>query len=399
MRAVVGARFGVRRSAAALLVALLLITVGGGLSAGGRTGVGRTSVGRGTAGRTAVAATEAVRPPSGVTRSHSAASLAADRTGGAERAAMGHGKAARTTRTVIRRPSPGYGHRRPHGADLTLVPKGWTISSDSLRAGGIERSYLMIRPPARVAGPLPVVVVLPGRSLDPDEMERMSGLIPIVGRAIMIFPAGYDRSWNAGGCCGVAQRVDLNDVAFLNEVIHRVLATQTDASAHDVYLLGFSNGGRMAYRMACADPDTFAGVAAVEAVPVYHCAHLDPTPLAIVAQSGDPLLTIPTHGPPKTMQGYLEPTVGATVQRYRTLEGCAQDSSLTTVGLARVTIFAHCDNTGRLEYILYRGGAHDWPGGGGPTPSAGQMIWSFLHHGGLPVLAHAGVRPGHHPVA
>jgi polyhydroxybutyrate depolymerase len=368
-----GQRAGRVRSlqvAAASLLAVVLLVFGGAMAAIGGSAAAQTHT-AGPANATAVRTRAAHR---------------------SVRVVGGKREAAIASRATTRPSGPHGGHR----ANLTLVPRGWATSNHTLVAGGIERHYLMLRPPATVTGTIPVVIVLPGRAMDPDEIERTSRLIPVVGNAIMVYPAGYGRSWNAGGCCGRAHRADVNDVRFLNDVIHQVLGTQPDASSHDIYLMGFSNGGRMAYRMACADPGAFAGVAAVEAVPVYDCRHFDPTPLAIVAQSADPLLTIATDGHRKTMQGYLEPTVGATVAQYRSLEGCAVDPSLTSLGDARVTTFAHCRGTGRLEYVLYGGGAHIWPEGNVATPSGGELIWSFLHHGARPILARAGTHPGHH---
>ena len=287
---------------------------------------------------------------------------------------------------------------RPPRAGLTLVPVGWTSTPATLWSGGIERHYLVIRPPKTTA-PLPTVVVLPGRSLDPTEIERMSELIPVVGKAIFVYPAGVDRSWNAGACCGLAHSLGINDVAFLDALIRHVVATEPGASARRVYLIGFSNGGRMAYRMACQSPHLLTAFAAVEAVPVLGCRKLDPTPTVIVAQRGDPLLTVAAGGRPKTVGGYVEPTVDATVAHWLALDGCGAAASVTTLGSARVATYDRCRGAGRLEYVLYAGGHHDWPLGDARTPSAGELIWAFFRHtiphAGPPLLAQHPGRP--HP--
>lgn len=218
-------------------------------------------------------------------------------------------------------------------------------------------------------------------------MARTARLIPVIGDAILVYPAGVGLSWNAGSCCGVAHARGVDDVAFLDTLIHHVLATEPGASAREVYLMGFSNGGRMVYRMACQSPNLVAGFAAVEAVPVYTCSRLDPAPIVVIAQSGDPLLAIGPAGPPKTVQGEVEPTVDATVARWRALEGCSADGSFASLGSARVAIYDHGRGAGRLEYVLYAGGRHDWPTGDASTPSAGALIWAFLHRDALPVLA------------
>lgn len=267
---------------------------------------------------------------------------------------------------------------------LTHVPRGWLVSEHRLASGGRTRSYLMVRPPMSTPGVLPVIMVLHGRFMTPADIERITRLIPLAGPAVYVYPAGYGRSWNAGGCCGIAHAAKVNDVAFLGQVLHQVLATQHAAAPRRVYLMGFSNGGRMAYRMACQDPGVFAGVAAVEAVPVFRCQTLAPVPLVVVAQTGDPLLTVAGHGAPKTMDGYLEPTVGATVAAWRTMDACRSGAVIRHVGLATVTRYQGCLGQGRVEYDLYRGTRHAWPSGNRATPSASQFIWSYLSHDVLP---------------
>ncbi|MDQ6838754.1 MAG: hypothetical protein M3137_10590 [Actinomycetota bacterium] len=261
---------------------------------------------------------------------------------------------------------------------LTGIPAGWTTSTRNLVVGGLSRSYLMIRPPVEQGAHLPVVMVLHGRGLTPAAIERISHLVPVVGRAITVFPAGWDRSWNAGGCCGVAHRLAVPDTAFLTSVVHQVLATQQDASSRRVYLVGYSNGGRMAMRLACADPGLFAGLAAVEAVPAAPCARTVPLPTVLVDSTADPLLTIATDGPKKIMQGYVEPTVGQTVDQWRQLNGCSTAASSQASGLVTTTAWSHCEGRGKVQYDLYQGGSHRWPVGGGATASAQSLVAGFL---------------------
>jgi len=264
---------------------------------------------------------------------------------------------------------------------LTEIPPGWTSSTNNLNVGTMARSYLMIRPPPQSGTSLPVVIILHGRGLYPAIMERLSHLLPVVGRAIAVYPAGWNRSWNAGGCCGMAHRASVDDVGFLSEVVRQVLASQPDASARHVYLVGYSNGGRMAMDLACAKPGMFAGLAAVEAVPVAPCASTRPLPTVLVASSGDPLLSIPTDGARKIMQGYLEPTMGQTVDQWRQLDGCSPAASSRTTGMVVSTVWSYCRAQGRVQYDLYKGGSHRWPTGDGTTPSAATLISRFLWAG------------------
>jgi polyhydroxybutyrate depolymerase len=259
------------------------------------------------------------------------------------------------------------------------LPAGWVATNHTIRVEGRNRGYLLVRPAAVAGDALPVVVVLHGRGMTPACIERVTRLARVTGPAILVFPAGYGRSWNAGACCGAAHHDGVNDVAFLAAVARQVIADQPDAAAHRVYLVGYSNGGRLAYRVACVDPGTFAGVAAVEAVPVAACAHTDPVPIMMmVASREDPLLTIPQGAPPKVINGYVEPTVAATVETWRKLDGCPAPPTTFSRGDATVTTWLDCRGAARVGFVLYPGGSHAWPEAGPGRPSAQSLVWAFF---------------------
>jgi polyhydroxybutyrate depolymerase len=171
-------------------------------------------------------------------------------------------------------------------------------------------------------------------------------------------------------------------------VVHSVLTGQHDASASAVYAVGFSNGGRMAYRLACDAPGTVDAIAAVEAVPVEQCARTAPLPVLVVANRFDPLLTIPAGARPKVIDGTREPTVSADVAHLRTIDGCSAARTLEADGLVVFSSYDHCDRTGRVVFAEYAYGHHDWSHGDRTTPSAEVVVWAFLDGGGLPRGAH-----------
>jgi polyhydroxybutyrate depolymerase len=285
---------------------------------------------------------------------------------------------------------PGYGRPAPvvlspaqELARVGRLPAGWEASVHTFAIGGRVRNYLVIdrRRDSHDARRLPVYLVLDGRNANPASMERRTALASVTGPAVLVYPSGYEDSWNAGGCCGYAHADGIDDVAFLRSVVTRVLAGYPAASPRRVYAVGFSNGGRMTYRLACDLPGMFAGIAAVEAVPVFDCSHLRPLNVEIIAQSADPLLTISNAAAPKMMQGYLEPTVQAVVTRWRSLDGCAGAASTRTLGGARIETWSCADGT-RMQYTLYPGGGHRWPSGGHGRIPADKVILSFEGIGG-----------------
>lgn len=78
-------------------------------------------------------------------------------------------------------------------------------------------------------------------------------------------PARRDRRiWNAGTCCASAAEQNIDDVGYIAAVIAS-LTGQGLGDPRQVYLLGNSNGGMMAYRFACERNTMIRGVIAVSA--------------------------------------------------------------------------------------------------------------------------------------
>jgi polyhydroxybutyrate depolymerase len=259
------------------------------------------------------------------------------------------------------------------------VPSGWTSTVEQVQSGVLLRDYVVVRPTAGGSGPLPVLVVLHGHGMTPAGVARLTNFLPTVGRAVVVYPAGFGKSWDAGGCCGLARAAGVDDVSFLSTVVHDVLASVSGTSAQNVYLAGFSNGGRMVYRMACADPGLFAGIAAVEAVPVPACTPPHPVSIAIVAYQGDPYLSISPQDPTLVVRGMDEPRVDNVVAEWRQADGCVGNPTVKQSGSAVISLWSNCQNQTRVQYALYAGGGHRWPQGDSGTPSASGLIWSFLH--------------------
>jgi len=68
------------------------------------------------------------------------------------------------------------------------------------------------------------------------------------------------QSWNAGGCCAGADLEHVDDVGFLGRVIDYVADT-FHVNADLSFVVGLSNGGMMANRLACSNPKIKALVA------------------------------------------------------------------------------------------------------------------------------------------
>jgi poly(3-hydroxybutyrate) depolymerase len=131
----------------------------------------------------------------------------------------------------------------------------------------------------------------------------------------------------------------------------------------------------------------FAGVASVEAVPVYPCPHPKPVSLLEVASQNDPLVAINDRVPQKEVNGFHEPNVEQLVAGWRRAEACKPSGTVAVAGRLSETTWSGCRANVRVAYALYEGGSHMWPRGDADTPSAEQVIWHFFKNRPLPTPA------------
>jgi polyhydroxybutyrate depolymerase len=254
----------------------------------------------------------------------------------------------------------------------------WTTSTQAITVDHLDRSYVVMRPPRPSTTPLPVLVVLHGHNATVDLEETRTAFPTVVGAAILVYPVGQGKSWNAGACCSPARDQGVDDVKFITAVVKDVLKSQPDASTSDVYLAGYSNGGKMAYRMACAEPGLFAGIASVGAVAVIGCAHPRAVTVLQVAYDGDPELTLQAGKLGTSVNGFSELSVPDQVARQRRVDACHSVATTQHQGLLTLTTWSSCAHGDEVALALYHGVDHSWPVGNASTASAAQLIWAFF---------------------
>ena len=74
---------------------------------------------------------------------------------------------------------------------------------------------------------------------------------------IVVYPQGYENSWNAGWCCGDAKDEGLDDVGFITELIEHV-SSNFSVDSSRIYSSGHSNGCAMTHKLANEASEVFA---------------------------------------------------------------------------------------------------------------------------------------------
>ncbi|MDT7570540.1 MAG: polyhydroxybutyrate depolymerase [Actinomycetota bacterium] len=178
---------------------------------------------------------------------------------------------------------------QPGASPPRLTQAGAFLADYNLTIAGLSRSYRVFVPSGLV-GPVPVVVALGGVATraDPDLYMQWRALARRK-HFVVLEPRGHDFSWNAGRCCGSAARDGVDDVAAIAEMI-RSAGHLYPLDPHRVYVVGFSNGGMMAYEYACRRPDAVAGIGVVAAAYMSPCRPRRGVPVMQVHGTADGVL-------------------------------------------------------------------------------------------------------------
>ena len=235
----------------------------------------------------------------------------------------------------------------------------------SLGFGGVNRSVGLYVPHSYQRGrPAPLIIALHGRHSSAQAMHAMSHLAAVAERrgAILFYPETAGAYWNDQGP-GTIRRHDppQDDVGFINAALNAV-AQDYPIDREHMYLVGYDNGGAMAYSMACRGPMHFAGVAIVSALMWNYtsnaCANARATPMLIMHGERDDLF--PTEGGP--IAGSIAGSGGAqllsasaTIDVWRRVNGCG-GSGAASGG----DIYSPNCSGAPLAYVSVNGGEHDW---------------------------------------
>ncbi len=270
----------------------------------------------------------------------------------------------------------GASHGQVTLEQLQSAVPGALVSAHTLVSGGLRRGYLVVAPAVRT-GALPLIVVLHGVNSSATQEVGRDEFAPLAehGQAILVYPAGYGESWNVGadGCCGLAGESGVNDVAFVQAVTHAAEANWAVDPAR-VFLVGFSNGGKLAYQVMCSPASRYAAVAIMAAVPLGSCstARASPIWLGVGAKDSD----LPEQGATEAVTRVFPPVVAD----WRTRDGCGPALTVDRVGPATVTTWRDCTPGMTVRSVVYADLGHAWPGSAteGVAASGATLIWAFF---------------------
>jgi polyhydroxybutyrate depolymerase len=230
-------------------------------------------------------------------------------------------------------------------------------------------------PPGYVAGiPAPLVIMLHGYSASGAIEESYLMLTPLSDARgfLYAYPDGtVDANglhfWNAtDACCDIGNTM-VDDSAYLSALIRQIEARYT-VDPKRVFLVGHSNGGFMAYRMACDHADQIAAIASLAGAmfaDVTACGA--GTPVSVLHIHGTSYTVINYAG--ASILGHPYPSAKTTVEDWATIDGCVTDpdtsappldldSSLAGNETTIASYATNCKPGGHAELWTIQGGSH-----------------------------------------
>jgi polyhydroxybutyrate depolymerase len=229
---------------------------------------------------------------------------------------------------------------------------------------------------------LPLVIFLHGLGGSGAQLFRSARLGDFgrAHRAFIVAPDGARdtaarRFWNASASCCNFDGVPVDDVRRLTALVDEWRA-RPDVDPRRVYVVGFSNGGFMAHRLACAVGDRLAAVASISGAgpdPDEPCAVS--SPIGVLEVHGDADRIVPYEGGRVFDDPALAryPSMPAAMRGWARRLGCPGSTAEESLASSmRVLRYGGCA----------RGGAELWtiPGGDhrAPWPALVDEIWTFL---------------------
>lgn len=259
------------------------------------------------------------------------------------------------------------------GSAPSPTPSG--AQHQTLKIGGVERSYYVLHPPNR-KGRLPLVLAFHGTTQSPQELEfetKLDGEAASAG-FVVVYPEGISRSWNSSDSGGDLRLLNVDDVGFIRQLIDLMVSTpQVDPKR--VFVIGISSGGEMSHRLACELADRVVAVASVSGdLGVAACNPARPVSVLEIHGTADPY--VPIEGDPSQN---LAPTM-STMRHWAQIDSCAPDPTVKESGITKTTTWDGCRDGTTVVLVAIQGAGHTFWLDRNPQPDINQLIWNFLSH-------------------
>ncbi len=290
---------------------------------------------------------------------------------------------------------------------VVQVSGQWLRHDVSVTGQGIRQYFVYVPAFGSDADPHPAILSLHGGGGSAMIQASTSQLNQLADEqkvfVVYLEGSGVIQTFNAGGCCGFAQSQNVDDVLYARTVLDDFAASY-DVDTAEIFATGFSNGGMMSHRLACALSDRIAAIAPIgggsgqfdgDLNQYYTCSPTRPIPVLHMHATNDRNYPF-AGGVGEGVAGANFYSVDATIADW-----VSRNNVTTEVAVENVTATTTCyhyrvradttrpsapvslcktdppDNYDPVNDIVF-GGGHSWPGGvRSPSPSSDVPIADF----------------------
>lgn len=240
---------------------------------------------------------------------------------------------------------------------------------------GDSRSYdLHVPPQYDGKTPLPLVFALHSLGGDAATFANDTGFNERADAEgfFVVYPQGLSNSWNAGSCCGASSEHHVDDVGFIKALLIK-LKSDLAVNNSRVYASGFSNGGMLAYRLACNSSDDFAAIAPIGATfDVESCNAT--APVSVFAVHGTADEVVPYNETTRSEDALPVPPAVDAISYWVHRVGTVVVPQKRVEGNFTVTTYGGGLNGTEVSFYMLNGGRHEWSPG---IPTT-DLIWDFF---------------------
>jgi polyhydroxybutyrate depolymerase len=275
------------------------------------------------------------------------------------------------------------------GGDAALVTDA--APSDAATSSLVAARPYAVKTPSTYDGStaLPLLLSLHGYTASAAVQESYFKLDALAAeeKVLLAMPDGTTdkggyRFWNATDACCDYYASGVDDVAYLKAVIAD-MKSRFNVDPKRVYVVGHSNGGFMAHRLACEDAGEIAAIVSLAGAGYADATRCAPSePVAVLEVHGDADQTVAYGG--GSLRPGDPPFAGAkaTIATWAAKNGCGATLSATGDKLDLDSWLPGKD-TSVARHACAAGAAELWTiGGGSHIPALGSAwtssFWAFL---------------------
>lgn len=266
------------------------------------------------------------------------------------------------------------------------------LIDECIEFDGLERCWFTHVPSTYdVDVPPPLIVNMHGFGGSNTEFYDYShfDLIAEEYGVVVIYPQGYENSWNAGWCCGDAKDEGIDDVSFILEMID-IVSSNISIDSSRIYSSGHSNGCAMTHKLANEASDIFAAAGCM-ALYLLEDPHPSYSPISLIEVHGTLDAIIPygnSYVGSLQFDMSLEGEEGAiqNIMDWAEMNGCEGSDDLPTIfeNYPDYSIMGYddCEEGTEVQLVTLNFAHHiPYPNSNVDNPTnvdTVQIVWDFI---------------------